>query len=155
MTHGSDGSVIEIRPMTPPGRRPSRALAAVLQKSFLRADPQAGTLLMAEAQARTWRPAREWLLALPTTGRPDAVTTICLASYTQRVKFWDYPLWRLLLLDREGRVLATGREREQEQGREMWPPELFSPLRKVGIGVSEEQFVNPAELDRAHPKRGN
>jgi hypothetical protein len=108
---------------------------------------------MAEAPARTWRPARERVLALPSTGRADAVTTICLATYVQRVKFWDYPLWRLLLLDREGQVLAASREREQEQGRVMWPPELFSPLSEIGIGVSEEQFRNPAELDRAHPTR--
>lgn len=147
--------MIEIRPITPPGQRPSRALAAVLRKSFLRADLQAGTLLMTEAQARTWRPAREWLLALPSTGKPDAVTTICLASYTQRVKFWDYPLWRMLLLDRHGWLLAAGRARDQAQGRKMWPPELFSPLREVGVGVSEEQFTTPRELDQAHPERGD
>lgn len=50
MSHRSDRPVIEIRPSTPSGR-PSRALAAVLRKSVLRGDPQAGTLLMAEPPA--------------------------------------------------------------------------------------------------------
>ena len=155
MTPGTGRAVIEIRPIPPYGRRPSRALAAVLRQSFLRADPRAGTLLMAEGQARTWRRPREWLLGLPATGRPDAVTTICLAAYTQHVKFWDYPLWRMLLLDRTGNVLAAGRERDQRQGREMWPADLFRPLRAVGISVSEEQFASPQDLGKAHPAPGH
>jgi hypothetical protein len=40
-----------------------------------------------------------------------------------------------------------------ERGPKMWPPELFRPLEEVGIGISKEQFRNPAELDRAHPSR--
>lgn len=151
MSHGSDVSVIEIRPSAPPGRRPSRALANVLRKSLLRADPQAGTLLLAEPPSRTWRPACEWLLPLPATGRPDAVTTVCLASYVQRVKFWNYPLWRMLLLDRDGHALAATREHDQQKGRYMWPAELFTPLREVGIGVTEERFANATQLSQAHP----
>ena len=150
MSHGSDRPVIEIRPSTPPGR-PSRALAAVLRKSVLRADPQAGTLLLAEPPALTWRPDRARLLSLPATGRPDAVTTICLASYSRIVNIFTYPQWRMLLLDRDGRVLAATRERDQKQGRSIWPAELFTPLRHVGIGVTEEQFANAAELAHAHP----
>jgi hypothetical protein len=151
MSHGGDRPVIEIRPSTPPGR-PSRALAAVLRKSVLRADPQAGTLLMAEPPALTWRTDRERLLSLPATGRPDAVTTICLASYSRRENLWTYPQWRMLLLDREGRVLAATRERDQKQGTSMWPAQLFTPLRQVGIGVTEAQFANAAELAHAHPE---
>lgn len=151
MSHGTGAPVIEIRPSTPPVR-PSRALAAVLRKSFLRADPQAGTLLLAEPPALTWRPDRTWLLSLPATGRPNAVTTICLASYTRIVSIFTYPQWRMLLLDRDGRALAATRERDQNQGRSIWPPELFTPLRQVGIGVCEEQFANPAELTHAHPE---
>jgi hypothetical protein len=151
MSHASEGPAIEIRPLTPPGRRPSRALANVLHKSFLHADPHAGTLLMAEPPARTWRPPCEWQLSLPATRRPDAVTTICLARYVQRVRFWDYPLWRMLLLDRDGHALAATREHDQKKGLAIWPAELFTPLRRVGIRVTEEQFANATELAHAHP----
>jgi hypothetical protein len=156
MSHGSDrpmasGPVIEIRPRTPQGQRPSRALAAVLRKSFVRADPQAGTLVMAEPPALTWRPTREWLLSLPATGRPDAVTTICLASYTRIVNIFSYPQWRMLLLDRDGRALAATRERDQAQGRSLWAAELFTPLQQVGVEVTEEQFASTTELSQAHP----
>ncbi len=151
MTGNGEQAVIEIRPLTRPGRRPTRAWATVIRESFLRADPQAGTLLMAEPRSRTWRPVFEWRLFLPATGRPDAVTTICLARYVQRVKFWDYPLWRMLLLDRDGRALAATREHDQKKGLAIWPAELFTPLRQVGIGVTEQQFANAAELAHAHP----
>jgi len=154
LSHGGDGSVIEIRPRMPPGRRPTRALAAVLRASVLRADPQAGTLLLAEPPARTWRPVCEWQLWLPTTARPDAVTTICLARYVQRVKFWDWPLWRMLLLDRGGRALAATREQDQKKGLAMWPPELFTPLQAVGVTVTEQRFADAADLGRAHPEHG-
>jgi hypothetical protein len=150
--NSGEGSVIEVRPV-PPVARPHRALAAVLQKSLLRADPEAGTLLMTEARALTWRRPREWVLALPSTGKADAVAIVCLASYTMHASYREYPMWRMLLLDRHGWVLAAGRARDQAQGRKMWPPELFRPLSQIGIGVSEEQFRNPAELDRAHPTR--
>ena len=151
LTGRSAGGVIEIRPRTPAGRRPTRALAAVLRESFLRADPHAGTLLMAEAQALTWRPPRERRLWLPGTGRQDAVTTVCLARYMRRVSMWNYPQWRMLLLDRDGRALAVSRARDQQQGTSMWPASLFTPLRQVGIGATEERFANAAELDHAHP----
>lgn len=153
MSPENAGPIIEIRPFTPPGRRPSRALANVLRGSFLRADPEAGTLLLAEPPARTWHPPCEWLLTLPATGRPDAVITICLASYVQRVKFWAYPLWRLLLLDRDGRALAATRERDQKQAMYMWPAPLFAPLQQVGIKVAAERFTNATELNQAHPER--
>jgi hypothetical protein len=148
--HGNQ-AVIEIRPLTPPGRRPARAWATMIRESFLRADPQAGTLLLAEPPSRTWRPVREWQLFLPATGRPDAVTGICLARYMQRVNFWDYPLWRMLLLDRYGHVQAATREHDQKKGLAIWPAQLFTPLRQVGIGVTEERFANAAELAQAHP----
>jgi hypothetical protein len=151
LTDGNVGGVIEIRPLTPPGRRPTRALAAVLRKSFLQADPHAGTLLIAEAPALTWRPAREWRLWLPATGRPDAVTTICLATYTRRINMWNYPQWRMLLLDHDGQALATSRARDQRQGMSMWPASLFTPLRRVGISATEERFANAAELNHVHP----
>ena len=151
LTDRSAGGVIEIRPVAPPGRRPTRALAAVLRKSFLRADPHAGTLLMAEAQALTWRPVRERRLWLPGTGRPDAVLTVCLARYTRRVNMWNYPQWQMLLLDGDGRALAVSRARDQRQGTSMWPAGLFTPLRQVGISATEERFADAAELGRAHP----
>lgn len=154
MTGSGEQPVIEIRPLAPDGRRPSPGLAAVLRKSFLRADPQAGELVMTEARPLTWRPPREWVLALPATGKPDAVTAVCLASYSTRAGFRNWPLWQMLLLDRDGRVLAAGRARDQRQGRAMWPPGLLSPLRRVGIDVLQERFATQAELGRAHPQRG-
>ena len=72
----------------------------------------------------------------------------------QRVKFWDWPLWRMLLLDRDGRALAATREQDQNKGLAMWPPELFAPLRAVGVKVTEERFANAADLGRAHPEHG-
>jgi hypothetical protein len=48
-------------------------------------------------------------------------------------------------------LLAVSRARDQRQGTAMWPAGLFSPLRQVGIGATEERFTDAAELSRAHP----
>ncbi|HYZ51884.1 MAG TPA: hypothetical protein VE733_00020 [Streptosporangiaceae bacterium] len=142
--------MIEVRPIAPAGRL-SPATRAVLSKSVVRADPRAGTLLLAEPHTITWAPARRTVLPLPSTGRPDAVAAVRVVSYARRVNARTYPLWRVLLVGRDGQVLASGRPRDEDLGRQMWPAELFAPLEQVGIGVAEERFADSGELDRAHP----
>ncbi len=147
---GTGGPVIEIRPIAPTGRL-APATRAVLSKSVLRADPRAGTLLLAEPRAITWAPVRKTVLPLPSTGRPGAVTAIHVVSYARRVNARTYPLWRVLLAGRDGQVLASGRPWDADLGRQMWPAELFAPLQQAGLSVAEEHFTDSSDLDRAHP----
>lgn len=147
---GTGGPVIEIRPIAPAGRL-SPATRTVLSKSVVRADPQAGTLLLAEPRAITWAAVRETVLPLPSTGRPGAVAAIRVVSYARRVNARTYPLWRVLLVGRDGQVLASGRPWDEDLGRQMWPAELFAPLQRAGIGVAEENFTDSSDLDRVHP----
>jgi hypothetical protein len=142
--------VIEVRPVLPTAPR-QRAAAATLGKAVLRAEPRAGTLLWIREPFFTWAKGRRYLLALPATGRPGAVTSLCLATYTLRASFQTFITRRLLLLDRDGRVLAAARPREVNMARQVWPPELFAPLRAVGIGLTEERFADARALNRAHP----
>ena len=118
---------------------------------MLRADPRTGDLLWIRDPFFTWAKGRRYRLALPAAGRPGAVTSLCLATYTLRAGFQTFITRRLLLLDRDGRVLAAARPRDVDMGKQVWPAELFAPLRAVGIGLTEERFPDARALNRAHP----
>jgi hypothetical protein len=147
-----DTAVHSIRAGGPlPGRPGQRAATATLGKALLRAEPRTGTLLWIRDPFFTWAKGRRYLLALPAPGRPGAVTSLCLATYALRANLQTFIARQLLLLDREGRVLAAARPRDADMARQVWPPELFTPLRAVGIGLTEERFADARALNRAHP----
>jgi hypothetical protein len=53
-----------------------------------------------------------------------------------------------------GRAGRCRRRRHGDRDRRcarVWPPELFAPLRAVGIGLTEERFADARALNRAHP----
>ncbi len=147
---GGGGTAIEVRPAGPvPPRYASSA-----RRALLRADPGAGTLLWVTDQApfAVWlRRIRGATLALPSTGRPDAVTTVVLVTTPWRSRLSHGCERQLLLCDRAGRVRAAGRRIDLEVSRQLWPAELFRPLRAVGVDVTEELFAGAEEANRAHP----
>ena len=142
--------MVEIRPIQPTG--PRNAATERAQRSWLlRADPAAGTLTWTEEQP-PWRSGRPpHVLALPAAGRPDAVSKLCLISYRWRTSNSFRVVWRPVLLDREGRTLATGRPRTADEAEQGWPSELFAPLRQLGITLVEEEFRSTTEANEAHP----
>jgi hypothetical protein len=151
MTEAESGEpVVEIRPIQHAGPR-NAATDRALRSWLLRADPAAGTLTWTEEQP-VWRSARPpHVLALPATGRPDAVSKLCLISYRWRTSSTFRVVWRPVLLDREGRTLATGRSRTPGEAEQGWPSEVFAPLRQLGITIVEEEFRSTAEANDAHP----
>src|SRR5262249_61551846 len=96
------GPAIEVRPVLPTSPR-QRAAAATLGKAVLRAEPRTGTLLWIRDPFFTWAKGRRYRLALPAAGRPRAVTSLCLATYTLRAGFQTFITRRLLLLDPDRR----------------------------------------------------
>jgi hypothetical protein len=123
--------VIEIRP----GQQEERSTpytASIMRNWRLRVLPQDGTLRLAEDRALN-RPPRERVFALPSSGRADAVATICLASWEySRASAGPrtYQCWRMLLLDRDGHVAGKGRLRDQPSQASRIPPGKFSKRRK-------------------------
>jgi hypothetical protein len=144
--------VIEIRAVQPPGRLPL-GLPAVLQAWRMRAEPRDGTLRLSEDRALHRKPI-ERVFALPLTGRADAVTTVCVATWEYFQGFMrprTYKCWRMLLLDRQGRVVAMGRPRDEPIASMLWPAESFAPLAQLGIRTITEWHSTARALERAHP----
>lgn len=146
---GPGPGVLEIRPVRPDGRLVP-ADNAVLAKWVLRADPAAGTLEFTEDRAFIITPARAVTFPLPSSGRPDAVRAICLASYRWRKNYQTGVAWRQLFLDGDGRVLGKGRTRDQSQASRLWPARIFEPLRTLGITVIERSFDTEKEFKHAY-----
>ena len=147
----ADGAVIEIRPVPPQGRVLPGDNAA-LRKWVLRADPADATLVLTEDRPFIITPVRKVNLALPSSGRADAVHTVCLVDNRWYKNMQTGVAWRPLLLNQEGRVLAQGRTRDEPKASQMWPLELFTPLRALGVAVTQETYPSPKALRRAHPK---
>jgi hypothetical protein len=158
--HGGTGGAgaIEIRPVPRPGQQ-LPADRATLRKWVLRANPADGTLVFTEDRPGLITPVRSLTFALPATGRPDAVRTVCLADYRweknvpesyRRRGLADGITWRLLFLDREGRVLGAGRRRDEPKASQMWPPEAFTPLQSLGISVTQEHYATEEAFRQAH-----
>jgi len=153
MTQGgppSQANVIELRPVPPPGRIVPADKTA-LRKWLLRADVANGTLVFAEERFAIVTSTRTVSLALPSTGRPDAVRTISLADYRWIRNLQTGIAFRLLLLDRDGRALHMSRVRDQPKASQMWPRELFTPLEPLGISVTEEHYPSTKAFRNAHP----
>jgi hypothetical protein len=149
---------VEIRPV-PPDDKMNPGDSAALRKWILRGNPSSGTLVLTEDRPLLITPVRRVTVPLPSTGRPDAVRTVCLASYHWQKNLppsYDARLragitWRLLFLDGDGRVLGAGRRRDEPKASQMWPAQLFAPLESLGITVTQERYADPAAFKQAHP----
>jgi hypothetical protein len=147
----ADDGAIEIRPVTPPGRL-WPADTQPLRKWVLRVNPADGTMVFAEDRPFIITPIRTLILALPSSGRPDAVYTVCLSDHVWQKNLQTGITWQLLFLDREGRVLAAGRKRDEPRASQMWPVDLFKPLETAGVAVTQERYASPKALRHVHPK---
>ena len=141
---------VEIRALPPHGRL-LLADKMTLQKWALRASPSTGTLVFSEQRFVTFAPPRTVTLALPSTGRHDAVRAISLADYRWIRNLQTGIAFRLLLLDRDGGVLHMSRVHDQPKASQMWPRELFTPLEPLGISVTEEHYPSTKAFRTAHP----
>lgn len=150
MTAGPGPSAIEIRPVQPDGSL-TPGDNAVLRKWRLRADLAAGTLEFSEDRAFIITPTRSLTFPLPSTGRPDAVRTVCIATYRWIRDLQTGIGWRLLFLDGDGRVLGQGRRRDDPRASQLWPPQIFEPLRSAGIDVVEQTYTTEKRFKQAHP----
>jgi hypothetical protein len=142
--------VLEIRAVQPEGRL-LPADNAVLRKWLIRADPAAGTLEFTEDRAFIVTPSRTVTFPLPSSGRPDAVHTVCLASYRWRKNYQTGVAYRPLFLDGDNRVLDKGRVRDQPRASELWPARIFEPLQSLGITVTERSFDTEKQFKHAYP----
>jgi hypothetical protein len=138
------GGVVEIRPCRPEGRLRLDE-PGILRRWRLTADPGSGTLTMLGAGRRPR------VFPLPATGRADAVTTVCLATYHWEIRPNSGFTWRMLLLDREDRLAGAGSAWDYPRSLRLFPPELFEPLQAAGIRVISEWYDNPQALEDAHP----
>lgn len=143
--------VIELKPVPPPGRLTPNDRTA-LRRWMIRADQAGGTLLFTEERlAVIVISTRAVTLALPSTGRPDAVRTVCLADYRWIRNLQTGVAFRLLFLDRAGRTLHMSRVRDQPKASQMWRRELFTPLESLGISVTGEHYDSTKAFRAAHP----
>lgn len=152
MTAGTEPApgVLEIRPAQPEGRL-TPADNSVLAKWMLRADPAAGTLELSEDRAFIFPPPRVVTFPLPSSGHPDAVHAICLASYRWRKNYQTGIGFRMLFLDSDSRLLDKGRTRDQPRASELWPMRIFEPLQRLGITVTEQSFDTEKLFKHAFP----
>jgi hypothetical protein len=138
------GGVIEVRPARPAGR-PRLNEPAILRRWSMTADPASGTLTVLGEHRRPQ------VFPLPTTGRADAVTTVCLATYHWEIRANSGFTWRMLLLDREDRLAGAGYARDYPRVLRVFPPEVFEPIKAAGIRVVSEWYDTPQALQDAHP----
>ena len=142
--------VLEIHAVQPEGRL-LPADNAVLSKWVIRVDPAAGTLEYTEDRALIVTPSRTLTFPLPSSGRPDAVHTVCLVSYRWRKNWQTGITFQPLFLDAEGRMLGKGRMRDQPRASELWPARIFEPLQTLGIIVAERSFDTEKQFKHAFP----
>jgi hypothetical protein len=137
------GFLIEIRPARPQGRLRLNE-SAILRRWRMTTDSSSATLTVLGER-------RPLIFPLPATGRADAVATVCLATYHWEIRGNSGFTWRMLLLDREDRLAAAGYARDYPRVLRVFPPEVFEPLRAVGIRVVSERYDTPQALQGAHP----
>ena len=136
--------MIEICPARPDGRLRMDE-PGILRRWRMTADPGSGTLtVLGEGR-------RPLVFPLPATGRADAVTTVCLATHHWEIRPNSGYIWRMLLLDREDRLLGAGSARDYPRSLRLFPPEVFEPLRAAGIRVVSEWYATPQAMEDAHP----
>jgi hypothetical protein len=143
------GGGIEVRPVRPEGKvHPFER--ATLARWVLAAGLSSGTLILSGDGLFG---GKRKIFQLPSTGQPGAVTTVCLATYPWEVGRPPRSgcTWRMLFLDRERRVVGASFPRHYWSALRLFPPEVFEPLRAVGIGVVSEWCDSAQALEDAHP----
>jgi hypothetical protein len=140
-------SLVEVRPTRPAGRL-LPAEGWTVDHWRLTADAGQGTLTLSGDRYRSGT-ARVFPLAA--AGRANGVSTVCLATYRWEVRPKPRSVWRLLLLDREGRLVGAGLDRPDTQAVRLFPPEVFEPLTAVGIRVVSESYDSAQALEDAYP----
>jgi hypothetical protein len=140
--------LIEIRPVRPAGKL-LHGESSTLGNWRLTADTSSGTLNLSGDRFPGSGGSR--VFPLPATGRPDAVTTVCLTSHRWEIRPKSGTTWRMLLLDQEGRLAGAGVPRDHPQVLRLFPPEVFEPLTAVGIRVVSECYDSARALEDAHP----
>lgn len=144
----SDG-IVEVRPVRPEGKLTPHE-SATLRDWRLTADPASGTLTLTGDKS-AFGSGQPRVFPLPSTGRPDAVTTICLATHHWEIMPRSGATWRMLLLDREDRLVGAGIPRNHPQVLRLFPPEVFEPFKALGIRVVSEWYDTTQALEAAHP----
>ena len=140
-------SLVEVRPARPAGKLlPAEGWTADHWR--LTADTGQGTLTLSGDRYRSGT-ARVFPLAA--AGRADGVTSVCLVTYRWEVNPRPRSIWRMLLLDREGRLVGASLDRPETQALRLFPPEVFEPLTGVGIRVVSESYDSAQALEEAHP----
>jgi hypothetical protein len=140
-------SSVEIRPVHPDGKLlPIEGWT--LEHWRLTADAGKGTLTLSGDRYLSSK-SRVFPLAGP--GQADGVTTICLAVYHWEIHPKSGSIWRMLLLDREGRLVGAGPARDHPQVLRLFPPEVFEPVTAVGIRFVSEWYDSARALEDAHP----
>jgi hypothetical protein len=148
VSQDSAGGRIEIRPVRPAGKlQPGEA--PLLKSWRLTADTSGGTLTLSGDGYRGG--GGPHVFPLPETGRPDAVTTVCLATHHWEIRPRSGSTWRMLLLDKEGHLAGTGTPRDYPRVLRLFPPEVFEPLTALGIRVVSEAYDSAQALEDAHP----
>jgi hypothetical protein len=148
VSQDSVGGSIEIRPVQPAGKLlPGEA--PLLDGWRLAADTRVGTLTLSGDGYRGGGASR--VFPLPETGRPDAVTTVCLATHHWEIRPRSGVTWRMLLLNSDGRLVGAGTPRDYPRVLRLFPPEVFEPLTAVGIRVVSESYDSAQALEDAHP----
>lgn len=147
MSRDSSDGRIEIRPARPAGRL-LPAEGWTVDHWRLTADAGQGTLTLTGDR---YRSGRARVFPLGAAGRADGVTTVCLATYRWEVNPKPRSIWRMLLLDRDGRLVGAGLDRPEPQALRLFPPEVFEPLTDAGIRVVSESYDSAQALEDAHP----
>ena len=143
----SPGGLVEIRPVRPAGK-PLPFEDWFVDHWRLTADVGSGTLTLSGDRYRGRKPR---VFPLATAGRADGVATVCLASHHWEIHPKSGSTWRMLLLDRDGRLVGAGLPRDHPQVLRLFPPEVFEPLAAVGLRVVSEWYDSGQALADAHP----
>jgi hypothetical protein len=141
------GGLVEVRPARPAGKL-LPAEGWTVDHWRLTADAGQGTLTLSGDRYRSGR-ARVFPLA--SAGRADGVAAVCLVTYRWEVRPQPRSIWRMLLLDQEGRLVGAGLDRPHPQALRLFPPGVFEPLTAAGIRVVSESYDSAQALEDAHP----
>jgi hypothetical protein len=140
--------LVEIRPVRPEDK-PNAHESATLRDWRLTADPASGTLTLA-GDKTVFGKGEPRVFSLPSSGRPGAVTTVCLVAYHWHMDKQDGATWRMLFLDGTGQVAGASVPRNYPRVLRLFPPEVFGPLAALGIRVVSETYDSPQALEQAH-----
>lgn len=139
------GALVTIRPAlpdlsaTPVVPDPIEAI----RRAYLRLDPGSGELVWCSDRQR---PREERLPLGPGRG---GVTELVVARYGSINRLTDVA--RLLLVNGEGRVLASSRLWIWPVFEQVWSEQVLAPARSAGLEVVSRRFRSPRLVQKAYP----